>query len=97
VAATEQLTAAEGRLTAMGARADQREQEFQAALSSREAQVRALETALGQARSALASAVGQYELVAQIIAKLTASASASAAEPADRSRRRVPRKKGVPA
>lgn len=97
VAATEQMTAAEGRLTAMHARADQREQELRAALGSREAQIHALDTALGQARSALSSATGQDELVAQIIAKLTASASAIAAGPANQGPRRGSRKKSAAA
>ena len=95
-AATEQVAAAREQLVMASTRADHREQQLQAELAGREAQIHELEAALGRARSALSSATGQDELVAQIIAKLTSAGRAHAVEPTDQGSRRGTRKKVAP-
>ena len=96
IAATEQMNAAEDRLTAFRVQTDQREQELQSAAKRREAQIHDLETALTESKVALSRATGQDVLVEQIIAKLAAS-SQRLAEPADARPTRASRKKGASA
>lgn len=95
IAATEQMNAAEDRLTAFRVQANQREQELQGTLRRRDAHIRDLEAALTQARSALASAAGQGVLVEQIIAML-ASGGEHLAKQADKKLPRASRKKSAP-
>jgi chromosome segregation ATPase len=96
ISATEQMNAAENRLTAFRVQATQREQELQGTLKHRDAQIHELEAELAQARSALASAAGQDMLVEQIIAKL-ASGGEHLAKQADGKAPRASRKKSAPA
>ena len=96
IAATEQMNAAEDRLTAFRVQANQREQELQGTLKRREADIHDLEAELAQARSALASAAGQDMLVEQIIAKL-ASGGEHLVKQADGKAPRASRKKSAPA
>jgi hypothetical protein len=74
IAATEQMNAAEDRLTAFRVQANQREQAIQGTLKSREAHLDDLEAALAETKLALARATGQDVLVEQIVAKLAAGA-----------------------
>ena len=96
IAATEQMNAAEDRLTAFRVQANQREQELQGTLKRRDVHIHDLEAEVAQARSALASAAGQGVLVEQIIAKL-ASGGEHLAKQADRKAPRASRKKSAPA
>ena len=96
IAATEQMNAAEDRLTAFRVQANQREQELQGTLKRRDADIHDLEAELAQARSALASAAGQDILVEQIIAKL-ASGDEHLVKRADGKAPRASRKKSAPA
>ena len=97
IAATEQMNAAEDRLTAFRVQANQREQELQAAAKRREAQIQELGAALTEAKVALSRAAGQDVLVEQIIKKLAASAGDRPSEAAVARSPRGTRKKGTPA
>jgi hypothetical protein len=92
IAATEQMNAAEDRLTAFRVQANQREEELQATLKRRDAQIHELQAELGQAQTALASAAGQDILVGQIISKL-ASETEHLIQQAGGKASRGPRKK----
>ena len=81
IAATEQMNAAEDRLTAFRVQANQREQEFQSEAKLREARINDLETALTEAKVALSRATGPDVLVEQIVAKLAATNDAQAKAP----------------
>ena len=94
ISATEQMNAAEDRLTAFRVQANQREQELQGTLKRRDAQIHDLEAELAQARSALASAAGQDVLVEQIIAKL-AMGTERLSDTAETRSTRASRKKGA--
>lgn len=96
IAATEQMNAAEDRITAFRVQANQREQDLQGTLKRRDAQIHELQAELAQAQSALASAAGQDMLVEQIIAKL-ASGSEHQAKQTDGKAQRASRKKSAPA
>jgi chromosome segregation ATPase len=93
ISATEQVNAAEDRITSFRVQANQREQELQGTLKRRDTQLHELQTELAHAQSALARATGQHVLVEQIIAKLTANSERVAA-PVDARSTRAPRKKG---
>jgi len=90
ITATEQMNAAEDRLTAFHVQVNQREQELQRTLKRREDQLHELETALTEAQLALSRASGQDVLVEQIVAKLTAASNDTDSE---RSSPRTSRKK----
>jgi len=74
IAATEQMNAAEDRITAFRVQANQLEEELQGMLKRREAQIHELQAELAQAQSALARAAGQDVLVDRVIAKLASGA-----------------------
>lgn len=93
IAATEQMNAAEDRLTAFRVQGNQREQELQGMLERREAQIHELEAELADARSSLSRATGQDVLVEQIIEKLAAGALDRLAEPSNTAGTRPSRKK----
>ena len=96
IAATEQMNAAEDRITAFRLQADQREQELQGTLKRRDAQIHELQAELAQVQSALARAAGQDLLVEQIVAKLTAG-SERHIEAGDERPKRASRRKGTSA
>ncbi len=96
IAATEQMNAAEDRLTDFRVQANQREQELQGTAKRRDTQIHELQAELAQAQSALARAAGQDVLVKQIIAKLS-TGSERPVEPADARPTRASRKKGASA
>jgi len=93
ISATEKMNAAEDRLTAVRAQADQLEQELQSMSKRRDAHIHELQAELAKVQSALARAAGQDVLVEQIIAKLAGPSATLRVEPSARAPR-VPRKRG---